>query len=222
MPKGPFGHADPDTYSDIYNNDTLGCCGPAGAGHSARVMAKEGTKKAVTISVDEVLECYEKVGGYVPGKPETDQGVQLRDLMNYWKNTGLKDTTGKVHKIDAYVLLNLKNFKEILLSTYLFGTCSTGVIITDAAMNQFENKQPWDNVKNATEEGGHFAPTAYRFLNGNYGLMTWAELQEATERWMKKNVSQAFAPISFDILDQKGVSPEGFDKPKLLEYLNSF
>ena len=58
---------------------------------------QEGFTTGAKIEDANVLQVYEKISGYDPNDPNTDVGVNLRDVLSYWKNTGVKD------KMECYI-----------------------------------------------------------------------------------------------------------------------
>ncbi len=76
--------------SNIYLNDRLGDCVVA-AGYHFKGLITGNLGTEYIASQANILHDYEKIGGYVPGNPSTDQGCDMATAMNYWAKTGFAD-----------------------------------------------------------------------------------------------------------------------------------
>src|SRR5438105_13699169 len=79
-------------------NDSIGDCVPAAMAHHLENWTFHSRGGAMMLPEAAVLQAYEDIGGYVPGRPETDQGCNMLDALRYWMRTGIGGRT-----IQAYV-----------------------------------------------------------------------------------------------------------------------
>ena len=54
---------------------------------------------------------------------------------------------------------------------------------------------------------------------GNFLVLTWGRLHAATPAWLATYMDEGSAPLSVEMLNAKGVSPESYDAPTLQKYL---
>src|ERR1700722_4917012 len=82
-------------------NDNLGDCVIACKGHAIMLWtALSGLHHEVTLADAVILAGYEAVGGYVPGKPSTDNGCDMLTAAQYFQATGFGG-----HRISAFAAL---------------------------------------------------------------------------------------------------------------------
>lgn len=190
----------------MYGNDQIGDCTCAAAGHMIQAWTAYGQGKAVEISDSAVLKAYEDVSGYRPGRPDTDRGAVMQDVLDYWRKTGVGG-----HKILAFAQLDLNNADEIKAALYLFGHVYLGINFPSSAMDQFDNGEPWDVVRRSQIEGGHAIDMGYEADGENHKVITWAQVQEMTPAFFAKYVEEAWVVISQEWIDAVGQNPAGID-----------
>lgn len=212
LPKVPaqFGHEGliGSTQWQMLGNDTLGDCVIAGAFHETMLWNKiAGTNTPVSAAA--AVAMYEKIAGYDPKQPKkTDKGTDMEAAARYRRQTGIVDAAGKVHKVAAYLDLKKGDLSEHLLAAYLFGAVGIGIKFPGSAMDQFNAGQPWDVVKGATLDGGHYVPLVA--CRENLEVVTWGRVQGMTTRFFAKYNDESVAYVSEEFL-VGGKSPEGFD-----------
>jgi hypothetical protein len=215
-----FGHENQVTTWQMLLNDQLGDCGPVAAIHHEMVVTAEGAGAPATFTDANVLKVYEDVGGYNPNDPSTDQGIVLRDLLKYWLNIGIPDSSGKLHRVAAFLSLDLSTPDEILYALYLFGGVMLGIQVPQSAMNQFDQGQPWSVVDaNSPILGGHAIVLVAK--REDLEIVTWGQLQKMMEDFLRKYGDEAWAVLSQEILNGQGVSPEGFNWQQLQDDLKN-
>lgn len=192
-------------------NDTLGDCTCACAGH----MIEEWTTyvgNAYTPPDAAVLKAYEAVGGYKPGQPETDRGAQVIDVLNYWRKTGLAN-----HKILAYVSLEPKNHDQVKDAVELFGNCYLGVQLPISAQKQTVWAVPPGGPTGTGAPGswgGHAIPVVAYDVRG-LTVVTWGALKRMTWTFLDTYCDEAFAVLSQDFINKKGIAPNQFKLAEL-------
>jgi hypothetical protein len=136
---------------------------------------------------DDAIAAYEKMGGYQPGNPDTDQGCEMLDAMNIWRQDGVGG-----HQIDAFVAVKQA---ELEMAIHLFGCVVIGVQLPDSAERQFDADQPWDVVNGAKNLGGHCVLLTRYDPKYFYGV-TWGKNQPITRDFLHVYVDEAYVPFS--------------------------
>lgn len=199
----------------MYGNDVCGDCGPAGCGHVVQSLTTYGQGKTVTVTENDVLTFYSEISGYRPGDPSTDVGVNLQDMLEYWRKNTLAG-----HEIVAFAEVDISNPAEVQLAIDLFDAVITGIRLPQSAEDQFNAHEIWDVVRGSHILGGHCVPW-FGYGNGLYKGVTWGAVQAMTEAFRKKYVSEGWIVITPDWLNVKGQSPTGLDLYGLGQALSS-
>jgi hypothetical protein len=210
-----FGHynmIDPSTWG-MLGNDTVGDCVVAGGAHETIMWTKEGSIQTAFTPAN-VLSDYSAITGYNPNNPNSDQGTEPRVSYLYRQKTGLIDAKGNRHQIGAFVALDYTNLQEVLEAMYLFSAVGVGLNFPDSAMRQFEQGQVWDVVQGSHVEGGHYVPV-FGFDGTYLYCVTWGQVQKMTVKFFQTYCEEAWAILSQEMLNGKGLSPEGFNLAQL-------
>ena len=137
-----FGHVWNETKIDMLGNDKAGCCVWSTFAHLVQTMQR-GLGSAESVFTPEgVLSDYSTVSGYIPGKPETDQGTYMAKGAAYWRQNGVVDGDGMRHKIAAYVDVKLDP-DELMQACFDFGGVALGLKLPVSAITQFKQGRPW-------------------------------------------------------------------------------
>jgi hypothetical protein len=106
-PPASFGHENlmPDGNWFCLSNNLWGDCVLAGAAHEHMLWTMEGGIPRAHFTSRDVLSDYSALTGFDPNKPATDQGTDMQLAAAYRQKTGVIDTMGSRHKIDAYSAL---------------------------------------------------------------------------------------------------------------------
>ena len=229
LPTPPESTNDYTTFTDwnMFLNDQLGDCAVAGPLHLLMLWLSQGGQTPNFTDAN-ALSTYEAISGYNPDDPNSDVGCNLRDVLSYWKNTGIPDANGKIHKIGAYVLLDQTNHDEIKLGQYIFSGLNIGFNVPAYAMTQFQDGQIWDvQTKNAEIEGGHcVTPMGYgevkvlSVTKEGVWVITWGQAQFMTWAFWDAYVDEAWCILDIEFL-RNGVSPDGFNLTQLQADLNA-
>lgn len=204
-------------------NDTLGDCTCAAAGHMQQCWtANVGVEFIPTDA--QIESAYELVGGYVPGNPSTDNGADEVTVLNSWRQTGIAG-----RKISAYVAVNPQNATEVKQAINLFGGIYTGLAMPLA----WQGTQTWDAPSSGVcarvyralvgdsqwtpgSWGGHAVPVLDYDTKG-YTPITWgSDAYRITSSGFAAYCDEAYAVVSQDFLNAKGVDPQGFDVAQLM------
>lgn len=204
-------------------NDSLGDCTCAAAGHMVEQWTKlaSGTENIVPDS--SILTMYEQACGYVPGNPATDQGGDMMTVLDYFRNTGLKDTAGKVHNTLAYISVNPMNPQEVKEAIYLFGNVYCGVNLPNTVLNEENPRDCWsvspDYKTNPDAQagslGGHCIPLV-GFSDKAYRLVSWGDIYYMTPNFLQMYCDELYAVVSTDWIEKNNLSPSLFDTAQLM------
>lgn len=208
-----FGHETLISDWGMLGNNNWGDCVWAGAGHETMLWTKESAVTDASFTDANVLSDYSAVTGFTQSDPNTDQGTDMHDAMKYRRQTGIVDSSGKRHKIGAYIWLEPGNVQHLLAAVYLFGAVGVGFEFPGSAMDQFNSGLPWAVVGGSQIQGGHYVPVVAN--RKNLVAVTWGQLQQMTTGFYQKFNDESVAMISADFLTS-GKTPEGFDVKSLV------
>jgi hypothetical protein len=211
-----FGHYGQVKEWGMLGNDKYGDCAWASGAHES-ILQNAANNRVVAYSDASVLSDYSAATGFSPGLPYSDQGTDLHALYQYRQQVGLLDAAGNRHKIGAYLELEPGNPEELEVAVFLFGAAGLGITVYDWTQQQFGAGKPWDYVRGGNLEGGHAVPVAGR-NSGFWEIVTWGQVQPATNKFFQKETTEVFVAITDDYLSGDK-SPEGFDREALLNYL---
>jgi hypothetical protein len=223
LPKPPtkFGHHSLINDWGMLGNDSYGDCVWAGAAHETMLWGAEaGTR--VRFTDDDALSDYSAVTGFSKLLAwVTDRGTDIEQAASYRRKTGVVDARGKRHKVDAYVAIKTGDVDELVTATYLFGAVGVGLMLPDYAEDQFNNAEAWNVVGEPNGVNGHYVPVVGRNSRGYLLCVTWGRLHAITPYFYQCFSDEVLAYISLEALNQKGLSPEGFNRDALISDLNS-
>lgn len=201
-----------DYYSGIsfpvFLNQELGDCTIADVGHAEQVFSTLGQGTTVTVSDQDILTMYERVGGYNPNDPSTDQGCVIQDVLNDWRKNGIGSPA---HQILAFLQVNLNNADEVKACCWLFGGCTLGVNLPASAETQFGAGQPWtvDAAADNSILGGHDVRMVGYDAAWVY-LVTWGAVQRASWEWLAQWCEEIWAEADGEWI-KANASPEGLN-----------
>ena len=205
----------------MLGNSDCGDCTACDAAHQTMLWSLESGKPAVQFTTAGVIADYSAISGY-NGTEATDTGCDMQDVANYRQKTGVIDASGVRHKIQSFASLKAGNLSQLAQAAYIFGAVSVGVQLPSSAEDQFDAQKPWSVVSGDTIEGGHCITIVGMNSVGNFLLLTWGRLHAATPAWLSTYMDEAIAPLSLEMLNAKGVSPEAYDLPTLTKYQGKF
>ena len=200
----------------MMENDQLGDCTCAAAGHLLMEWTANAGKKMFTPSDAQIVAAYSAVTGYNPQTGANDNGAVEIDVLNYWRQSGIAG-----HKIDAYIALEPSNHNHVMDAVYIFEGCYIGLQLPVSAQAQVQNHQPW-SVPPAGPTGdgkpgswgGHAVPVVAYDARG-LTCVTWGALQIMTWTFWETYCEEAYAILSQDFLSKKKKTLEGFNLQQL-------
>ena len=195
----------------MFLNDTLGCCTISGVGHAIQVMVVSNILPAspsgiIHPSDDIILRYYEQWDGYNPADPSTDQGGVEIDVLNNWRQQGLRGFAG--YQLLAYADPAPTNITHVKQAISLFGGVYIGVGMPDG----WQSASVWDtNMGDPNSWGGHavfipdydaIGPTCITW--GMLQKMTWAGFQQYVDEVHALIVPDWVPPVGFDLAALQG------------------
>jgi hypothetical protein len=196
----------------MLGNDSLGDCTCADVLHHRMLQASvahAGTP--LTFTDADAIALYEKVGGYNPSDPSTDQGAVMLDVQNYCKaNFG----------VPGFVTLDAGNLSQIQAACFLFGGVDLGFNVPSYIMNVPPGGSWSDAGGDKTIEGGH-AVLACGYGRSGFRVVSWGTTYTANWEFWSQYVDEAYAWVSTDWIKASGVSPSGLDLAGLLQDLTT-
>ena len=204
----------------MMDNDQVGDCTCAAAGHLIMEWTANAGKKMATPSDKQIIAAYSAITGYNPTTGANDNGANEVDVLNYWRQTGIAG-----HKIAAYMSLEPSNQTHIMDSVFLFEGCYIGLALPISAQAQTQNHQPWSVPPSGTSGdgkpgswGGHAVPVVAYDSRG-VTVVTWGALQQMTWSFWDTYCDEAYAILSHDMFNGKKTTPAGFSLQQLQEDL---
>jgi hypothetical protein len=197
----------------MLGNDTVGDCVIAGGLHETLLWRKT-ARHSTALSDAAAIENYSAITGYDPADPSTDQGTDMQVAASYRRKHGLADAHGSVHKIGAYVALEAGNLDQLYAAAWIFGAVGIGIEFPAYAMDDFDQRRPWDVQRtNAKIEGGHYIPAVAKTADF-ITVVTWGRAIAMTPRFYQKYCDEAVVYLSEEMLT-KGVNLDGFNLAQL-------
>jgi len=196
-------------------NDQLGDCVIAWMVHHILCMSANTTTPLV-IDDSVVQATYSAITGYNPSKVQpdgsnpTDNGTNMQDALNYWRDTGIGG-----HKILGWVAFDWTNQRELDAAKYIFGGAGFGVNLPQTAMDDFEAGNDWTNTHDQNIIGGHAIYGPGDDANDDK-FVTWGKEINAVPEWTQAYVEEAYVVISDQWVNIMGASPSGFNLSALL------
>jgi len=201
----------------VYLNDQIGDCAIAGPAHMVQTWtANDG--KVFTPTDAQVVAEYEKVGGYRPGNPSTDNGCVLLDVLRTWRNVGFFGG----HRIGAFATVEPSNLLLTNTSIYLLGCLCIGLALPVAA----QSIEVWDLPRVGRRLpswakgswGGHCVEIV-GYAPGWYDIVTWGRVMRMSVDFYHAYCDESYCAISRDWLGPDNKAPNGFNAAQLTEAL---
>ena len=200
----------------MMDNDQIGDCTCAAAGHLIMEWTANASKKMVTPSDKQIVAAYSAITGYNPTTGANDNGAVEIDVLNYWRQSGIAG-----HKIGAYAALEPSNHTNVMDAVYIFEGCYIGLQLPTSAQAQVQNHQPWSVPPGGTSGdgapgswGGHAVPVV-AYDARTLTVVTWGALQVMTWSFWDAYCDESYAIISNDYINNKKESPDGFNMQQL-------
>lgn len=198
-----------DWYSHVsdwpmYLNDQLGCCTESMVGHKIENASTYGTGSTVAITDNDVLAAYERVSGYKPGDPSTDNGAVLQDVYGDWRKVGVGG-----HHATVFAQVKVHNLAEVKQAVAAFGAVGLGITVTKSMMDDFDAGRPWMRAS-GPQLGGHAVPVV-GYDAVQVFVVTWGRVQPMSWGCFQQVTEEAWVAVLPEWFDSAGADPEGLD-----------
>jgi hypothetical protein len=200
----------------MMENDQIGDCTCAAAGHLLMEWTANAGKKMFRPTDKQIVAAYSAITGYNPATGANDNGAVEIDVLNYWRQSGIAG-----HMIGAYVALEPSNHNHIMDAVYIFEGCYIGLQMPVSAQAQVQNHQPWSVPPGGPTGdgrpgswGGHAVPIVAYDARG-LTCVTWGALQRMTWTFWQAYCEEAYAILSADLFTKKKTTPQGFNLQQL-------
>lgn len=203
-------------------NDSLGDCVCAAILHAIESWLLDVSQTPPVFLDNDAKILYEKIGGYNPSDPSSDQGCDEDTAMQDWE-AGLPQTSdGVVHTLAATVAVDPTDTQELQIGVDEFDGVFDGIDLPVTAQGQTE----WDVVGDPDKDpdsqpgswGGHATYTR-EYDAETWALLTWGEELLETVRFRPIYHSQAFVLVPKDV-QKSGTGPSGVQWDDLLSDIN--
>ena len=202
----------------MYLNDSIGDCVAAAAAHMINQWTTYASGKETLVTDNDVLVSYEAVGGYQPGNPGTDNGMDMGSYLSYWRNSGIGG-----HKIMAYMSVDYTNMTEVFQAIQLFGNAYMGVALPITAAPQtawtVADGGPYGDGSPGSW-GGHCIPLVAA-SPVTLTCVTWGQTLKMSHNFFKDYVDELWVALSADWIEKTGLSPSQFDLATLKQDLEA-
>jgi hypothetical protein len=196
----------------MYLNDLLGDCVIAAEAHMINQWSWYASGVEYRVTDQDVLTAYERVGGYVPNDPSTDNGCDMLSALNDWRQNGIGG-----HKILGYAEVDPSNLTEVFQAIEIFGSLFTGIQLPLSAEYQPAWTVPDGGpVMNGSPGswGGH-AVAIDAASPKSRTCVTWGSRLKMSPNFFRDYVDECYAVLSQDWIDTQGLSPSQFNLEQL-------
>lgn len=199
---------------NMYANDQIGDCAIAGPANLDACMLAADKSQLAPPTVQDVIRAYSAVSGYRPGRPSTDRGCVLLDVMRYLRRTGI----GRF-KAEAFVRVDVRNHNLLCQATHLFGGLIIGLNMPAAWQSMSEWLAPSDyhNLRGRwapNSWGGHCTIIA-GYDATRVKQITWGAPKLISYHALDVFCDEAYAVLAEDWFGPDATAPNGFDLAKL-------
>jgi hypothetical protein len=184
----------------MLGNDEVGDCAIAGPAHESMIFTHVGGAEA-KFTTTCVLKDYSALTGYDPRDPNTDQGTNVSELMDYRRTKGMGDAVGNRHKIELAVRIPLRNWSEFIRATHTFGCTAIGFMVPESCEQEFADGQIWDYHGDHNIVGGHYVPAVGSLSSAaEVSVITWGRRQRMTRAFFNAYVDELWVPLSAEVV----------------------
>lgn len=207
LPKKPFGYG--TIYSDwgYLGNDRYGDCVWAGADHETMLWNKL-AGRSVQFATANTLSDYSSTG-FDPVTGANDNGTNVHQSMSYRRSTGVVDSSGIRHKIDAYVSIAPRDWNLMLRCVWTFGAVGIGFEVPGSIWN---DGQTWHTTSDKNIIGGHYVPiVGTRNPATEATCISWGHRYFMTKEFYETFNDEAWIPLSREQLRSSGFNSRHID-----------
>lgn len=203
-------------------NDKIGCCAIAGPAHGELAWTANDSDSggAYCPSEADVLRAYSDVSGYRQGRPSTDVGCNMLDVMKYWVKRGIGRS-----KISAYARLNhrTESGKKLFRSSlHMFGGLHLGLNMP-AAWEKPKYEKFWQAPKDPRFLRGEWEPGSWGghavnvvgYTPKDVTVVTWGRTQRLSWKALDVYCFETWVPLGSGWFGPDKTTPSGFDAARL-------
>jgi hypothetical protein len=196
----------------LYGNDRYGDCGPVSVANYVKLVTRYLTGTEISVSEYDVWDLYRRSGNptFDPSFPggAGDQGVDMQTMLEALAAGGIAGA----HRPVAFAKVNHNDPAEVQTAIAIFGGVLLGVVLQEAQQAQTDQRL-WD-YQPSDEWGGH-AVLAGRYgsvaenlplgpggmvprglaVSTRTGVVTWAEVVDATDSFLDHQLQEAWVVI---------------------------
>lgn len=220
-PPAAFGHYQAIPAWGMLLNNRYSDCVVAGACHETMLW---GSMAGHTIQFADgwVWKDYQAMQGN-PSWPFNDRGLDMQAAADFRRRIGVHDRNGIRHRIIAYLDLPLSDPKTLAQAVDALGAVGVGLNLPANAEAAWAQHQPWKDTSQPPSGEGHYVSCVGRKANGNFVVVTWGSLQEMDPDFYSKYNGNmiSLAYLSLEQLNDKGLTPDQFDRAKLESFLTA-
>lgn len=216
-----FGHVVNTDYG-ILGNDVAGDCVICDIAHQIMIRARATHRPIPEFTTESILRVYSDWTGYNPNAPldadgnnPTDQGTDMQVAASNVRLQGFPDAHGQLYFTKAYGGIHVRNWDELMVATYLFGTVSVGINLQKAQSDQFDNHQPWQYEQGSPFLGGHCITLCGKNSRGLAVAISWGRTTGVERHLLEETMDEGIIQFSLDYILPSGVSPEAIDVAQL-------
>jgi hypothetical protein len=194
----------------MYDNDAIGDCTIAAAGHLIESWSASAGASVVPLASD-IVSAYSAVSGYNPVTGANDTGADEQDVLAYWQATGIAG-----NQLAAWAPIEPADLATLRQAIWLFGGVCLGIEVRQSAERQFESGQPWDYVSPWFNPvvGFHAIPILGYDAQYFY-VCTWGAIQPVTPAFVQGYADEAYAIVDAAFVGASGASASGFNLQQL-------
>jgi hypothetical protein len=186
----------------MYENDRLGDCTCAAAGHMIEAWTGEATGEAVEVPVAAIITAYDDVK--IGTGPEA--GAVELDVLNYWRRSGVGG-----HQISGFAQVSTYDRGLVRAAAWLFGGLYIGVQLPLSA--QGATSWEWSGSLSGDDApgswGGH-AVDVVAYDDEGLTVVSWGALLRASWDFWDHYCDEAYAVLAPDYFNGRE-TPAGFD-----------
>ena len=172
----------PNLTPQILLNDQLGDCGPAAMMEGIKSWAAQHGQN-VMVSDADVVKFYGQAGGYVPGRPWTDGGVNNPTMLSAAQKAGIV-VAGMTHKIGPTATVSNTDVELVKKAIFYLGGALFGINLSRKCYADYGPGHLWD-ADSSGSEGAHDV-WGYGYNPQGPTILTWSQKTQCTWAWCAK------------------------------------
>lgn len=197
-----------DKYFDIkikeemFGNDKWGNCAIVSRANQTRRFEYYEQGRIIPITTEEILNEYWREGSktflgwllYYIFKVKPDNGLVMLDVLRDWRNEGW-DINGNKYNIYAFASVDKYDHEEVKQAIMYLCGLQAGMKVTQSAINQFDNGEPWTITKNEGRLVGYHAIYIIGYDKEGLSCITWGKRQRMSWEFWDKYISEVYAVV---------------------------